>query len=52
MEADALSTALMVMGEQDGMVFAEARGIAALFVLEDDGELRQSLAPAFSAMTE
>lgn len=52
MEADAISTALMVMGEQHGIAFAEARGIAALFVMEDNGALRQSFTPAFSAMTE
>lgn len=38
MRADALATALMVMGEQDGFELAEQQGIAALFIVrEGDG---------------
>jgi len=32
MQADALATVLTVLGAEEGFVFAEARGIAALFV--------------------
>ncbi|MGL1682681.1 FAD:protein FMN transferase, partial [Vibrio parahaemolyticus] len=32
MQADALATVLTVLGPEEGFVFAEARGIAALFV--------------------
>jgi len=51
MEADALSTALYVLGEELGLAFARRRGIPALFVLEDGGGLRERLSPAFTAMT-
>jgi FAD:protein FMN transferase len=52
MEADALSTALYVLGEEDGLACASRRGIPALFVLEDGDLLRESLSPAFTAMTD
>jgi FAD:protein FMN transferase len=51
MEADALSTGLYVMGEEAGRRFADRHGIAALFVMEDEHGLRESLSPAFDAMT-
>jgi len=35
--ADALATALLVLGPTDGLALAESRGIAALFVTEKDG---------------
>jgi thiamine biosynthesis lipoprotein len=41
MAADALSTALTVMGVDAGLAFAEARGLAARFLLRRDGGLRQ-----------
>lgn len=50
MEADALSTALFVLGEEDGLRFAGQRGIAALYVLDDGSRLRQRVSPAFAAM--
>ena len=52
MEADALSTALMVLGEDDAIAFAEARDIAAMFVIREESGLRQRLSPAFTAMVE
>ena len=51
MEADALSTAFYVLGEEEGLAFARRRGIPARFVLEEDGQLRERLSPAFTAMT-
>ena len=50
MRADALATALMVLGLDDGLQFAAARNIAALFVLEDKGGLQFRRTPAFAAM--
>lgn len=50
MEADALSTALFVLGEDDGLRFAEQRGISAMFVLTGENGLRQRVSPAFAAM--
>jgi thiamine biosynthesis lipoprotein len=41
MAADALSTALTVMGVDAGLAFADARGLAARFLLRRDGGLRE-----------
>jgi thiamine biosynthesis lipoprotein len=41
MTADALSTALTVMGVDAGLPFAEQRGLAARFLLRRDGGLRE-----------
>ncbi|RZA34241.1 MAG: FAD:protein FMN transferase [Lysobacteraceae bacterium] len=41
MVADALSTALTVMGPEAGIAFADARGIAARYLLRIDGGLRE-----------
>ncbi len=38
--ADALSTALYVMGPEEGVRWANARGIAALFLVPDGGEVK------------
>jgi thiamine biosynthesis lipoprotein len=48
--ADALSTALYVMGPADGLRWAEARGVAALFLVPDDGGVRALPTRAFSAL--
>lgn len=51
MRADALSTALTVMGPQAGLPWAAQRGIAALFVTRRaDGGLDERVTPAFSAL--
>lgn len=50
MEADALSTALYVLGEDDGLRFAEQRGIAALYVVDDGSGLRQRVSPSLAEM--
>jgi len=53
MQADALSTALTVLGPQAGMAFAEARALAARFLLRaDDGSLAESTSPAWQALLQ
>jgi thiamine biosynthesis lipoprotein len=54
MHADALATVLTVLGPEEGFAFAEARGIAALFVAHAaDGDGRPSLhaTPAWTERT-
>jgi FAD:protein FMN transferase len=52
MAADALSTALTVLGPTEGLAFAEARGLAALFVTRrSDGSLEDRMSSAFAALT-
>jgi len=48
--ADALATALMVMGETRGTAFATERGIAAYFIVRDGQRLRVRATPAFAAL--
>ncbi len=50
MYADALSTALMVLGEGAGMAWAAERNLPALLVFEHGAGLRQVSSPAFAAM--
>ena len=51
--ADAWSTALTVLGLQDGLALASAHGVAALFVQrEADGRLTETLSPAMEALAE
>jgi thiamine biosynthesis lipoprotein len=52
MEADALATALMVMGPQDGIGFAARRDIAALFVERTPAGLREHGTPALARMAD
>jgi thiamine biosynthesis lipoprotein len=53
MQADALSTALTVLGPQAGMAFAEARRLAARFLLRrDDGGLAESSSTAWQEMMQ
>ncbi len=48
--ADALSTALMVMGPDEGLAFAERHGLAALLLVPDArGEYREQASSAFTA---
>ena len=52
MQADALATALFVLGPIEGPAYARRKGLAALFVIEtDDGFLQQST-PAFAALRD
>ena len=49
MEADALATALMVMGDVDGPAFAQKHGIHALFQIRDPaGILEIPVGPIFA----
>ena len=50
MRADALATALMVLGVDAGLQFAAARNIAALFVFAGRSGLQCRGTPAFTAM--
>lgn len=48
--ADAMATALTVMGPEEGTAYAEALGIAAAFVVRTPGGMIETVAPAFTAM--
>lgn len=49
-EADALATALMVMGPEKGIAFAEAAQLPVLFLMHDgDGSLREAASSTFAA---
>lgn len=50
--ADALSTALNVMGIEQGMAFARARAIPARFVMRDGDGFTEQLSPAFLKMMQ
>ena len=50
MYADAMATALTVMGPEEGPAFAEAMNIAAAFVVRGENGLTETLTPAFAAM--
>ena len=50
MFADAMATALTVMGPEEGPAFAEAMGIAAAFVIRGETGLTETVTPAFTAM--
>lgn len=50
MRADALATALFVLGEEHGVAFASARSIPALFMVERDGRIEQRMTPAMRDM--
>jgi thiamine biosynthesis lipoprotein len=52
MAADALSTALTVMGVEAGLPFAEQRGIAARFLLRDGDTLREVDTPAWRELLQ
>ncbi len=52
MQADALATALNVLGPDDGPVFADLRDIAALFVMTTDRGPREILSAAAQAMMD
>ena len=49
-DADALATALLVMGAEKGLSFAAARGIAALFLDRRGSEIHARPTPAFTEM--
>lgn len=49
MQADALATALTVLGERDGLDYAHRHDVAALFILRDGQHLRPAASEAFAA---
>lgn len=52
MAADALSTALTVMGPDAGIVFADARGIAVRYLVRHEGSLREHLSAAWRELLQ
>ena len=52
MYADAMATALTVMGPEDGPAFAADMKIAAAFVIRGPDGLTETVTPAFTAMLE
>lgn len=50
MDADALCTALGVLGPDEGLVFAREHAIAAHFLVDTDGQLSEIVTPALEAM--
>lgn len=49
MRADALATALLVMGEERGLAFADGQRVGALYLIRDGDGLRASANAAFAA---
>ncbi|WP_296945195.1 FAD:protein FMN transferase [uncultured Massilia sp.] len=52
MAADALSTTLAVLGPQAGIAFADARGLAARYLVREAGGLRETVSGAWTALLE
>ncbi len=52
MDADALCTALGVLGPDDGARFAAAQEVAAHLLVEDEGGLREIISPALAALLD
>ena len=50
MYADAMATALTVMGPEEGPAYAEALSIAAAFVMRAEAGMTEIISPAFAAM--
>jgi thiamine biosynthesis lipoprotein len=48
--ADAMATALLVLGPDAGYELAERKGLAALFIIREEGRFQTRTTPAFSAM--
>jgi len=51
LEADALATALLVMGEGQGYNWCVENKIAALFLIREEAEIRERATPQFLALT-
>lgn len=49
MRADALATALTVLGPEEGFAFAERHNVAALFILQTSHGLQERMTPSFAA---
>lgn len=52
MWADALATALAVLGPEEGYDFATRRGLAVLFLVERDGGVVERMTPAFRSLVD
>ncbi|ATQ76049.1 thiamine biosynthesis protein ApbE [Massilia violaceinigra] len=52
MAADALSTALSVLGPDEGLAFAESRHLAARFLLRQSGGLREVVSSAYQELLQ
>jgi len=52
MEADALATAIMVLGPAEGYQFAEKNHIAAFFIIKSDKGFDEKMSPAFAQSTK
>lgn len=52
MEADALATALSVLGPDEGMAFAREHEVAVLMVVREQGELVEYTSAAFDALNQ
>lgn len=52
MQADALATALTVLGEAKGLAYAQALNLAALFIMRDSDDYRVSASTAFVALAD
>ncbi|NOR37102.1 MAG: FAD:protein FMN transferase ApbE, partial [Woeseiaceae bacterium] len=50
--ADALATALLVMGPEDGLAFAEREGLAVLMLLRTDDGIEERQSAAFKAFRD
>src|SRR5690606_260481 len=50
MQADALATALTVLGERDGLAYAQRHAVAAVFILRAAGRLRRAASGACAAL--
>ena len=51
MRADSIGTAMMVLGPEQGMAYAEKHDLAVLFVLHDGERFVERMSPAFAALT-
>ena len=52
MIADALATALTVLGAEAGFAYARRRGVAALFIERGPRGIEERMTPSFAAMLE
>ncbi|MDH5499966.1 MAG: FAD:protein FMN transferase, partial [Gammaproteobacteria bacterium] len=50
--ADALATALLVLGPEDGMMLAQREGLAAYFLIRTSGGIEAKMSPAFALIGE
>jgi thiamine biosynthesis lipoprotein len=51
MEADALATAMTVLGPEEGIAFADARQLAVLFIVREGNTLKEVPSHAFTQLS-